>query len=84
MSCGTSVSFVHAQRTSPRLGRRRHDSRFEGMGIKKAAHLFEGLVVDKACSVLGDFELPLLDVLAELPTYDISVKEWGVWHGESY
>ncbi len=30
-------------------------------------HLFEGLVVDEARSILWNLELALLDVLAELP-----------------
>lgn len=31
-------------------------------------NLFEGLVIDKAGSILGYVKLPLLKVLAELPT----------------
>jgi hypothetical protein len=35
-------------------------------------HLFEGLVVDEARSILGHLELALLDVLAELPELKLS------------
>lgn len=31
-------------------------------------YLFERLVVDETRSILGDLELPFLDLLAELPT----------------
>jgi hypothetical protein len=36
------------------------------------AHLFERLVIDEASSILGNFELALLDVLAELPWLRVS------------
>ena len=36
-------------------------------------NLLQRLVVDKAGSILGNLELPLLDLLAELPT---TVSAW--------
>jgi hypothetical protein len=41
------------------------------------AHLFEGLVVDEARSILGHLELALLDVLAELPGLSLSGEPPG-------
>lgn len=32
-----------------------------------AAYLLQSLVVDEACGILGNLELPLLNLLAELP-----------------
>ena len=37
-------------------------------------HLFESLVINKAGGILGDVELALLDVLAELPASAANVS----------
>ncbi len=43
----------------------------------RLTHLFEGLVVDEARSILWNLELALLDVLAELP-------RWVLARGEAF
>lgn len=43
-------------------------------------YLFEGFVVYKAGSILGDLELPLLYLLAELPivSYSLSAQRYQI------
>lgn len=37
------------------------------------SHLFQSLVVDKACCILGDLKLPFLDLFSKLP---VAAKTW--------
>ncbi len=48
------------------VGRRWHGERHE-TSKAETTYLLQSLVVDEASSILGDFELPLLDLLPKLP-----------------